>query len=373
MVDKNIQQDLQKMVRDGLMNLDKNGEMELTEGGRNQAENLQKEDGAEEYMKQVAKYFKTNTPNKGSTNIKDIANEIDLINQTKLSIYERFDISENDDLKNYQLFCRLNDKLQKSKDGELGKITSKILSLAKYFEVPDNVNLLLNNTSNKVRKVRFPFQFNFLDVKVTIYDRIYYCFLIVDMDVFKKTNKKLATEQGIKINEMPDTIKIFTFYEKSNGDIGWGSINLYDKYRDKYVNKLKEYVMNFVDFVNSEDVKLMFREKTEKNAQRRIQRGKLPLPSYNSIYVVGYLAKHLKQLESQELNTRFSHRFWVKGHFRRFWDKKKYKKLYEQYKKGELKNFEGKKYNLNEGFLRIWVYPYIKGEGMLIEKEYKLK
>ncbi len=373
MVDKNFQQDLKQAMKDKLFDLDGDGEMQLTEKGREQAENILKEDGTEEYMKQVAKYFKTNAPDKRSTNIKDIADEIDLIDQTKLGIYERFDISENDDLKNYQLFCRLTDKLQKSKDKKLGEITSKILSLAKYFEVPDNVNLLLSNTSNKIRKVRFPFQFNFLDVKVTIYDRIYYCFLIVDMDVFKKTNKEIAKELGVKVNKIPDVIQILTFYEESNGNIGWSNISLYEKHRDKYIKKLKEYIMNFVDFINSEDVKLMFKEKTEKNSQRRTQRGKLPLPSYNRIYVVGYLAKYLNKLESQELDTRFSHKFWVRGHFMHFWNKKIYKNLYESYQKGKLDNFEGKKYKIDDGVLRVWVYPYIKGEGILMEKGYKLK
>ncbi len=139
------------------------------------------------------------------------------------------------------------------------------------------------------------------------------------------------------------------------------------------INIIREYVLNFVDFVNNEEVKLMFRERTEKNTQRRIQKGRIPLPSFNKIYLVGYLAKYLNKLETQELGTRFTHRFWVRGHYRRFLDKKKYKKLYEQYKKGELKNFEGKKYNIEKGFLKIWVLPYIKGEGMLIEKRYKLE
>ena len=49
------------------------------------------------------------------------------------------------------------------------------------------------------------------------------------------------------------------------------------------------------------------------------------------------------------------------------------KESVEKYKKGELKKFEGKKYKFDEGTLRVWVYPYIKGDGILINKGYKLK
>ena len=113
--------------------------------------------------------------------------------------------------------------------------------------------------------------------------------------------------------------------------------------------------------------------KNQVNTERRVSKGRYPLPSYNKIYVKGYLAKYLSQLESDELNTRFSHRFWVRGHFKRFWNKERYKRLYDSYEKGKLKNFEGKQYGVDEGVLRIWVYPYIKGEGLLIEKGYQLK
>ena len=171
---------------------------------------------------------------------------------------------------------------------------------------------------------------------------------------------------------MPQKIDLMSFFSCEEG-VGWVKIDLLEKSKNKYTKKLQEYVMNFIDFVNNEDVKLMFKERTEKNTERRIQKGKLPIPSFNKIYIVGYLAKYLKKLESQELNTKFSHRFWVRGHFRRFLDKKKYKKLYEKYQKNELNNLEGKSYKIEDGFLKSWVYPYIKGEGMLIEKGYVLK
>ena len=146
-----------------------------------------------------------------------------------------------------------------------------------------------------------------------------------------------------------------------------------DRARRDDRRKVKEYIMNFVDFVNSEEVKLMFTERTDKNTERRVQKGNVPLPSFNKIYVIGYLAKYLKELEATEGETRFSHRFWVRGHFRHFWNKK-YDHLYQDFKDGNLKNQKGCQYIMDgSGSLKIWIFPFIKGKGILINKGYKLK
>ncbi len=379
MVDKNFQEDLQKMIKEGLVVIDSKGEMKITDKGLKQsADLLQNDRGAKEYMKQIAKHFGDSSI-KETVNIKDIADEIDMVDSIKLDIYERFGISINDDLKNYQLYCKLLNinkdedmdglKTERLKKGykqmaSLFNTQYELLREAKYFEIPENINLLLSNTSNEIRKVRFPYYFTFLDTSLIVLDRTYYSFFITDFDSFEESTKKIKKDK--------ERINIMTFYEGEDS-MGYDNFNLYDKDKNKYRNKIREYMINFVDFVNSEDVKLMFRERTENNTQRRIQRGKIPIPSFNKIYVVGYLKKYLDKLESNELGTRFSHRFWVRGHFKRFLNKNKYKKLYEKYKKGELKNLEGKKYHVNDGFLRVWVYPYIKGDGMLIEKGYKLE
>lgn len=383
MVNENFQKDLQQMIKDKLIFVDNEGEMQLTRKGMEQSEELlQKNKGSREYMKHVAKHFTENSPDKETVNIKDIADEIDLIDNTKIDIYERFGISENDDLKNYQLFCKildmkkedsnsLHDLTEKQKKGyfqmvDLFNTQYELFKDAKYFEVPENVNLLLSNTKNEIKKVKFPYYFLFIDVKLVVLDRIYYSFFVTDLRSFYQRYKK-----GMK--DSTERVNILTFYEDEEGKLSYDNFDLYKKDRNKYRNKIREYLMNFVDFVNSEEVKLMFRERTEKNTERRIQRGKLPIPPFSKIYVIGYLKKYLNKLESQELQTRFTHRFWVRGHFKRFLDKKRYKKLYEQYRKGELKNFEGKKYKIDESFLKVWIFPYIKGEGMLIEKRYKLE
>lgn len=381
MVDKNFKKDMDKLVADGFITIDKNGEMKLTDKGMRHTGEIIKSKSSRDYMKKVAKHFNGNSPNKEAINIEDLPCEIDMVDNTKLSIYERFNIAENDDLKNYQLFCKILSKgedeeaLSDLKTDRLKKAYKNMTSLfntqysllkeAKYFEVSDRINLLLSNTKNEVNKIRFPYYFTFIDTRVIIHDRVYYSFFVTDFDSFEERYEKKTKDSKGRIN-------IVTFYETENG-MGYENFNIYKKDNDKYRNKIREYLMNFVDFVNSEDIKLMFRERSEKNTQRRVERGRLPIPSFNKISVIGYLAKYLNKLESDETNTRFNHRFWVRGHFQRFWNKDRYKNMYKKFELGQLKNFEGKKYNIDEGVLRVWVYPYIKGEGMLINKGYVTK
>jgi hypothetical protein len=359
--DKVNTETLKDLLENKYVSLDDKGKLQITKEGMKYAEEMLRTDGsARVYMKKVAKYFKQNTPKEESNSVETALKEIDFIESTDLDVYEMYGINRYDDLKNYQLFCKFvehNPKLD-------GDATFNLMKEAKYFEIPDNINLLLQNTSNEVRKIRMPHYILFLDFSIVIYDKIFHSALICDLIQIKE---KLKNNQDI-----PEKIDVMSFFSCEEG-IGWSKFNLLDEQKDKYNKKLQEYIFNFVDFVNNEDVKFSLMERTEKNEERRIKNGKKPIPSFNKIYVIGYLKEYIDKLQSDELKTRYSHRFWVRGHFRRFFDKNKHKKLYKEYKEGKLKNFEGKKYNLEEGILRVWVFPYIKGEGLLINNGYKLQ
>ncbi len=349
---------MDELLDGGLVQVDESGDMKLTKKGEEQAMGIAKE--SPHYMKKIFKSLEGKTVDKEEINVRDIPNIIEEVDSIKVSVYELYNIPENDDLRNYQLFCKLVEE-NKKVDSEA---TFAVMKQAKYFEIPENVNLMLQNTSNEIKKVRMPHYFTFMDFGINIYDCVFHSALITDL---------ITISERLKIKDLPKKISVMTFFSSEEGT-GWASFDLLKVQKDKYLKKLQEYIFNFVDFVNSEDVKLMFREKTEKNTQRRVARGKIPIPSHNKIYVVGYLAKYLKQLEAQELNTRFTHRFWVRGHFRRFWNKEKYHKLYDAFENGELKMDGKKNYQYDaEAVLRVWLYPYIKGDGILINKKYQLQ
>lgn len=112
---------------------------------------------------------------------------------------------------------------------------------------------------------------------------------------------------------------------------------------------IKNFVFNFLIFLNDPEVEYREVKRSDKNRERRISKGKAPMPSSNIINLTGKLLIYLNELESKG-SFHFSHRFWVRGHFR---------------------TLKAARYKEKRG-IRIWVLPYIKGQGMLIEKEYKL-
>ena len=193
MVGKNFKEDTDKMIADGLIVLDSNGDIKLTDKGVSHTKNLLRDKGNKEYMKQVAKHVKNNSPEKEAINNNELPDEIDMVYNTHLTVYERYNIPENDDMKNYQLFCKMtqsvaDDKSNKNHDAFDGMLG--LLKSSKYFEIPNNVNLLLQNTSNDIKKVRLPYYYTFLDVKLLVGDRAYYCMQIQDMDQIKEAADK---------------------------------------------------------------------------------------------------------------------------------------------------------------------------------------
>jgi len=115
--------------------------------------------------------------------------------------------------------------------------------------------------------------------------------------------------------------------------------------------KLRLFICNFLDFLNNPEVKLIHIERTEEQNNKRIRNGKLPLPPQEFIRVTGALKIYLDKLKS---NKEFSYscRFWVRGHFRTLRSERRYKD-----KVGS----------------KIWIVPYLKGEGLLIQKPYLIK
>jgi hypothetical protein len=135
------------------------------------------------------------------------------------------------------------------------------------------------------------------------------------------------------------------------------------------MNKLRDgisvFVCNFLDMLNNPDVEVGLISKD--NQQKRINRGKTPLPSHYVVKLLGELKKYAEQNKKDQERFGYSHKFWVQGHMRRFRSQQKYIKLYTSYAEGD------KKYHMLNGVLATYVPPYIKGDGLLIEKKYLVK
>jgi len=120
---------------------------------------------------------------------------------------------------------------------------------------------------------------------------------------------------------------------------------------DRLNNFVSKYVCNIIDFLNERDVIYVDHTTSDKTNKNRVKRGKLPKPDYKAIRVTNELKIQLdKILSNDEIN--YTHKFFVRGHFR------------------VLRNSD--KYKENTG-KRIWIAPYIKGNGVLINKTYEVK
>jgi len=118
----------------------------------------------------------------------------------------------------------------------------------------------------------------------------------------------------------------------------------------KLIKEAKILFCNFLDFLNHPEVISIKVERTEEQNKKRIKRGKPPLPSYNFIKVTGQLKNYVDSLNDGS-NFSYSHKFWVRGHFRTLRDNQRYG---------------------DKAGTKIWIPPFVKGQGMLIEKAYNV-
>lgn len=240
----------------------------------------------------------------------------------------------------------------------------------KPFLLDKKLLILLEKTKNKISLKKLPFNTIFIDCKFNYKSFEIYGILLIKLDKDRASPNELA----FKINKLDipkfkeDNIHIFffgkdvvdetIFYKQIDllGNFGYkhkDKREIFDYHilnSEKFGNYIRLLVCNFLDFLNTPDIELIEVERNEEKNKKRIKRGKIPLPSYNLVRVTGKLKIYLDKLNSGALFS-YSHSFWVRGHFRTLRSEK-------------WKNKQGTK---------IWIYPFIKGKGILVNKIYEAK
>jgi len=256
---------------------------------------------------------------------------------------------------------------------------AETLSKAKIFEIEDSLKQLLALTDTpKVNEgiVRLPFEDVFFDVKFTR----------KELESYGITPKYASELRGISITKGNFVVQMKDFQENPNhvGEkVGSGlkiticsiweenkeiifdafnkNVNLDREYKNEKFTVIDnptsdinlrdfvhKFILNFLNFLNNPEVTYTEHKRNEGNIRRKIKLGKAIISSSVSILITGKLRIYLDNVRTKEL-WHYGYRFWVRGHFRDLvadkWNEKK----------------------------RIWIYPYIKGEGILIEKAYKLE
>lgn len=226
--------------------------------------------------------------------------------------------------------------------------------------------LALTKTPNKNDMFKLPFGCIFIDVcfkkeemkKLNIdigYNEIIGIIVRETNLISRDTEVKVATALRITILSVTDGRVWFDTFNKN--------VNLLNEYKD-YNFKIQQFdqtnpnarrfihcfVLNFLNFLNNPEVSYKHVEYDTKRNLKRIKNGKAPIPSREIIKINGVLKKYISTLSKDNKIWDYHYRFWVRGHFR---------------------TLRAERYGSNIG-KRMWILPYIKGQGVLIEKEYKL-
>jgi len=138
---------------------------------------------------------------------------------------------------------------------------------------------------------------------------------------------------------------------------------------DKTMEKIKLFVCNFLDFLNHPEIELAHHNMDKINKRRQKHNKKL-LPSYYNVKMSHTLRRFVNEYGQSSRKAKYSHKFWVRGHFKRFWDKEKYHILYEKHNDGILDKWY--QYDNEYDVIMRWVQPYIKGEGILPNQIYEI-
>lgn len=255
----------------------------------------------------------------------------DPVNPDLEELYSYFKIPQEDRLRNYQVLLNF----VKSKSEYASQLFNKYF-LNPVLELPDDKKKAYSiddALADKILKRKnypenlLPFQGVIIDCALEIENRFYFSF--VCSNYF--TDNPYTPYVGVTT----------CFLEKTNSGIKMGQILVVlekDKAEamkakgDRYSKKIRNFISGVLGFIQEPDVEIFDHPLNPRNNQRRVERGRLPLPSFAVINITGkkriYLEKN-NSLPPQPKN--FLWQQDVKNTYIHFWNKKKYKKLYELY------------------------------------------
>ena len=127
---------------------------------------------------------------------------------------------------------------------------------------------------------------------------------------------------------------------------------------NKICKRVRLLAVNIIDMIENENDYLGIQTitKTPEQNAKRVKRGQIPIPTKVVIRPVGKFIAQVDKfnacLRDHRHNRAYSHRFMVRGHWRHFRS--------ERY--GEMKRGT-----------KTWVFPFYKGSGLMVTKDYEVK
>jgi hypothetical protein len=235
------------------------------------------------------------------------------------------------------------------------------LEVSKIFDIDDETKVLLLNTNapKDTSLLKLPFSSIFIDINITkeeaeLDEGISEIkgILVIERDVVEPDGRKAGRvfnvvyrsdcldekEQAVYLDEA-----LFAIEDDD-------TIKFRYSVAPKTAKILQQFVYNFILFMNQPEIERVEVYRTPEQNAKRVARGKRALPEVTTcIRLTGKLKEYVNSVRTQT-HMPYSYRFWVRGHFR---------------------TLRSDVWRLKKG-MKIWIPPFIKGEGMLVDKKYEL-
>jgi len=224
--------------------------------------------------------------------------------------------------------------------------------LSKVFSLEQKIGEALTKTKTSRTQTLLPFpNICIIPEKLFILEKqIISVFLIQNQISGEPGYKLILACATIKKNEKVYSRLNWTYNYESYPKFGYTQKELCRGPIDNLSKTIHKFVSNFLDFLNNPEIQIIEHVPSEERNQKRIGKGKIPIPTRANIRITGKLKVYLDNFQKQSEQYGYSHRFWVRGHFR---------------------NLRSEKWTHKQG-QKIWILPYIKGQGILINKTYQV-
>jgi len=230
---------------------------------------------------------------------------------------------------------------------------SKRIDDARIFKIPSVLSMMFLNT-DPIKTYLLPFKYVFLEQSVFINNNLKVKGIFLrQLNLEEKSLLERPDEDvffvfaNLEINRIYTSVSFLMDPFQQRESHGLSDFDV--KLSDEELSSIENLIYNFLCFVNSPDIE--YTTYTDTPRQREIRRRKnRPIrPTIAAIQLTNPLKRYVTK-KRHGIKMVYSHRFWVRGHWR---------------------TLRHKRYGENRG-KKLWIKPHIKGEGLLIPKKYEL-
>jgi hypothetical protein len=236
---------------------------------------------------------------------------------------------------------------------------SKALTFDSHvFHCSDVVREMLIVTDNDIHFRKLPFRSIFIDTNLKYDNVTFFGLLLMHSHAVGNNVSSICIDESCKDGAESFMLVAIGLDESDNElvfhycDVTDSSLELKDNAQLRF---LAEFACNFLDFLHDPNVEYVKANESFGAAHRHLRKlydsRKLDMEKIHFIRVNDSLRRYIDKCAHMQSKRGFSFRFWVRGHFR---------------------TLRADRYGENVG-KRLWIVPYIKGQGVLIEKKYELE